>query len=287
MLEEITPVVLTYNEAPNIGRTLDRLRWAREVVVVDSLSTDETPAIASQFSNARIFQRQFDNFAGQWQFAINETGINSEWVLTLDADFIVTPETVQELASLRPEAGTHIYKANLTYCIQGRALRSGLLPALPVLYRRREAVLTADGHAYRVSCPGETRTLRARLLHDDRKPLKTWIEAQSKYAALECAKLLSTRRWDLSLPDRIRLLRVFAPVAILIYCLVFRGGLFDGWPGMFYAFQRMFAEILLSLYLIEHDLSWKPKPVVRKLTAAETERADGSLAMEDRPIESH
>ena len=49
MLDEITPLVLTYNEAPNLGRTLDRLAWAREIVVVDSMSTDDTRAIAARF----------------------------------------------------------------------------------------------------------------------------------------------------------------------------------------------------------------------------------------------
>src|SRR4051812_5798624 len=244
MLEEITPVVLSYNEAPNIGRTLEHLRWAREVVVVDSFSTDATLTIAAQFSNVRIVQREFANFAGQWRFAVTETGITSEWVLTLDADFIVTPETVQELEGLRPEPTTHAYESQLTYCVQGRKLRSSLLPALPVLYRRREAVLTPDGHAYRVDLAGETRMLRSRILHDDRKSLRSWFDAQVKYAALEGDKLLSAPRPHLGWPDRIRLLRVVAPIAVPIYCLVIRGGLFaDGRAGIFYAFQRMLAEI--------------------------------------------
>ena len=60
MLDQITPVILTYNEAANIGRTLERLAWAREVVVVDSLSTDDTVAIAGRFPNTRVVQRPFD-----------------------------------------------------------------------------------------------------------------------------------------------------------------------------------------------------------------------------------
>ena len=46
MLAEITPVILTYNEAANIGRSLERLGWAREIVIVDSHSTDDTLAVA-------------------------------------------------------------------------------------------------------------------------------------------------------------------------------------------------------------------------------------------------
>ena len=87
MLNDITPVILTYNEAPNIERTLRPLSWAREVVIVDSNSTDDTLAIAARFANVRTVQRPFDTHARQWRFAIEETGITSDWVLRLDADY--------------------------------------------------------------------------------------------------------------------------------------------------------------------------------------------------------
>ena len=73
MLGDITPVILTYNEAPNIGRALERLRWAKGVVVVDSGSTDETPSIAAGFPNVRTVVRPFDSHARQWRFAVEET----------------------------------------------------------------------------------------------------------------------------------------------------------------------------------------------------------------------
>ena len=60
---------------------------------------------------------------------------------------------------------------------------------------------------------------------------------------------------DLSGADRIRRMRVIAPVAVLFYCLIVSGGVLDGWAGFYYAFQRMLAELLLSLYLIEHDFN--------------------------------
>ena len=75
MLDQITPVILTYNEAPNIGRTLERLAWAREIVVVDSFSDDETLAIVDRTPQARLLQREFDCLANQWNFALNEARI--------------------------------------------------------------------------------------------------------------------------------------------------------------------------------------------------------------------
>src|SRR6476619_2943691 len=94
MLTEITPLILTYNEAPNIGRTLEQLRWARDIVVVDSFSDDETLEIVSGFPQARVVQRKFDTFAAQCNFGLTEAGIATEWVLSLDADYELTPELV-------------------------------------------------------------------------------------------------------------------------------------------------------------------------------------------------
>ena len=261
MLEQITPLILTYNEAPNIGRTLERLRWAGDVVVLDSFSDDETLEIISQFPNARVFQRPFDDFASQWSFGLNETGISTEWVLGIDADFIMTEASIDELKSLQPGATADGYKARLTYCIQGKQLRSGLLPPLTVLYRRSAVSFAADGHTYRVRFKGETGMLKSPLLHDDRKSLRCWIEAQQKYTDLEARKLLAADPHKLSFPDRLRMLRIVAPTAALLYCLIVNGGILDGWPGFYYAFQRMFAELLLSLQLLEHDLKLKrPAP---------------------------
>ncbi len=277
MLEQITPLILTYNEAPNIRRTLENLRWARNIVVLDSFSGDETLEIVSQFPNARVFQRPLDDFASQWSFGLTETGISTEWVLGIDADFIMTVESIDELKSLRPAANVDAYKAQLTYCIHGRQLRSGLLPPLTVLYRRGVCRFIADGHSYRVLLKGEVGMLKSRILHDDRKPLSRWLQAQQKYTELEGRKLMDSDRRQLSFPDRIRRLRIVAPVAVLLYCLIGKAGILDGWPGIYYAFQRMFAELLLSLYLLEHDFKLKsqgpnPKPELVELPPVERDR---------------
>jgi glycosyltransferase involved in cell wall biosynthesis len=59
MLEQITRVLLTYNEEQNIGRTLSHLAWAKDIVLVDS-GTDGTLAALAHFPNVRVFNRPFD-----------------------------------------------------------------------------------------------------------------------------------------------------------------------------------------------------------------------------------
>ncbi|HYT49190.1 MAG TPA: hypothetical protein VEL78_02285, partial [Pyrinomonadaceae bacterium] len=134
-----------------------------------------------------------------------------------------------------------------------RELRGSLLPELVVLFRPSCAKYVQDGHAHRVQIKGNLEHLQSKILHDDRKPLGRWFEAQRRYMQLEAKKLRSSTQ-QLNFADRLRCLRIVAPFVVLFYCLIVRGGIFDGRRGLFYAFQRMAAELMLSLYLLEGDL---------------------------------
>lgn len=254
MLDCITPVILTYNEAPNITRTLDMLRWARDVVVVDSFSTDDTISRVSRFGQARVFRRAFDSHEKQWNFALKETGVSSKWVLALDADYVLTDDLVEELKSLRPNESIGGYRAKFIYCINGHPLKGAVYPPVTVLYRHDAATYIQDGHTQRVALEGDILELHSPILHDDRKSLTHWVQAQSRYIRMEAEKLGRAGYAQLTWPDRVRKMRVFAPFLMPLYCLLFRGGILSGRVGLYYALQRMFAEILLSLHLIEQDI---------------------------------
>jgi len=254
MIDRITPVILTFNESPNIDRTLGRLGWAGDVVVLDSHSADDTLERAAAHPAVRTFKRRFDRHADQWTHAVNETGIRTDWVLALDADYVLTEELVEELRSLRPGPDVAGYRARFVYCVYGRRLRGSLYPPVTVLYRRDRARYVQDGHTQRIQVDGPVLDLEAPILHDDRKPLSSWLASQNRYMKLE-AELLRDAPWsELRWPDRIRKLRVVAPFFVLLYCLVLKGGLLDGRAGWFYAFQRLISETTLSLHLLRRDL---------------------------------
>jgi glycosyltransferase involved in cell wall biosynthesis len=250
MLDRITPLILTFNEAPNIGRTLERLTWAREVVVVDSGSTDRTRDLLRQQANVRVFERPFTTHMEQWNYGLAETEIRTDWVLGLDADYILSEELVHEIGSLSPPADVSGYRARFVYCIHGAQLRSGIYPPVVVLFRRAQARYAQDGHTQRVCVPGRIEDLQAPIFHDDRKPLGHWIAAQQRYMRLEARNLLSTPASELGFADRLRRLILPAPPAVLFYCLFVRGGILDGRAGLVYALQRAGAELMLSFYLL-------------------------------------
>jgi len=251
VLSQITPLILTYNEAPNIARALARLSWASDVVVVDSFSDDGTVEMAKLFPQVRLFQRAFESHQNQWEFGLRQTGIATQWVLALDADYVVSDELIRELEALTPEPQTAGYRANFVYCVKGRKLRSGIYPPVTVLYRSEAASYVQDGHTQRVALDGEIATLSAPMLHDDRKSLRRWFKSQARYTELEANKLRATDPAALDLADRLRRWRIIVPPAMLVYCLVVRGGILDGWAGFYYAFQRAIAEAMLSHRLSE------------------------------------
>ena len=143
MLDQITPVILTFNESPNICRTLEQLKWATDIVIVDSYSTDNTVELLKNHPQVRVFQRKFDSHANQWNYAINNTDIKTDWVLALDADYILSESVVNEFDILQSTLEIDAYKIDFQYCILGKPLSGALYPPVIVLYRKGKARITA------------------------------------------------------------------------------------------------------------------------------------------------
>lgn len=250
MLDKITPVILTLNEAPNIGRTLDRLRWAKETVILDSGSTDATLEIARAFPGVRAWSRPFDGHAAQWNAAVGDPSIKTEWVLALDADYLLTPSFVSELATLQPSATVSGYRARFEFAIDGTVLRGSLYPPHVVLFRRGRGRYVQEGHTQRLVLDGPVDELSAVITHDDRKPMSRWLASQRAYARQEAKRLHSLRWSESPLRDRVRKMLFVAPWLVPAYTLFGQGVVLDGWWGMRYAAQRALAEIFIARALL-------------------------------------
>lgn len=255
-LDQITPLILTYNEADNIERTLSHLTWAKQIIVIDSFSSDRTLEILESYPSVALYQRAFDTHAYQWNYGVEQ--VNTGWVLSLDADYIVPPALYQELVDLEPGETIGGYFIPFKYCVWGHPLRGTILPPRQALFRRDRAHYIDDGHTQLLHVTGESAHLKAPFHHDDRKPLGRWLWAQDRYMVIEARKLLETPIQDLSWGDRLRKQKIIAPFVVLVYCLILRGGIFDGWYGWYYAWQRMLAEIVLALRLIEAEKLQRP-----------------------------
>jgi glycosyltransferase involved in cell wall biosynthesis len=256
VLDRITPLIITFNEAPNLGRILAKLEWAPRIVVIDSGSTDETLDMLRKYSNVEIFHHVFADFSTQCNFGL--TKVVSEWVLSLDADYELSDELVTTLRTLTPSDRADGYRARFVYRIHGRPLRGTIYPPRTVLYRKQKASYKNEGHGHRVIVDGPIAELKGVIYHDDRKPLPRWIASQQLYAREEAEYLLKTCRATLSTFDKLRLMAWPAPILVFFYCLFCKGCVLDGWPGWYYVLQRVAYETLVALEVVDRRLLTKP-----------------------------
>ena len=255
----ITPIVLTYNEEDNLQRTLHCLRSFHEVVVLDSGSSDGTKAICDSFPNVVFFTRPFDNFAGQWIFA--HTLTTNRWILSLDADYQVTPALLQEIMQL--DLQHNAYKVRFKYFVYGKPIRGAIIPPRIVLYDKEKSAYTQDGHAQCLTVEQPTVLLTHPILHDDRKPLNRWLQSQQRYAREELAKLTAPGV-IVTGADKVRMKTFLAPVLVFWFTLLVKGAIFSGRRGLFYALQRMYAELLFLLTRLDHAQAEEEKSITRK-----------------------
>ena len=143
LLDQITLLILTYNEAPNIRRTLDKLRWARRIIVIGSGSTDGTLEILCSYNNIIIEYKKFIDFKSQWNYGISR--VENEWILTLDADYELSEDLIIELQLMTPFPNTIGYRAEFIYRIFGRPLRGTLYPPRVVLFKKGTASYRQEG----------------------------------------------------------------------------------------------------------------------------------------------
>jgi glycosyltransferase involved in cell wall biosynthesis len=224
-LPNLTVLIITHNEEANIARTLDRLTFADFILVVDSFSTDATLAIIARYPRVKVVQREFTSFAEQCNFGLEH--VITEWVMSLDADYILPAEVVTDLKKAM-QSGADFHEAAFDYCIEGRPVRGGILPPRVILFLAGNARYVDDGHGHQLAIDSAPKRLPFCVRHDDRKPLSRWLASQVRYAQLEAGKLEQAAMGELNANDRLR-----------------------KWRGLFYALQRFTAELLLSLFLIE------------------------------------
>ena len=247
-LSDVTPLILTRDEEANLERTLGQLAWAKEVVVVDSFSTDATLDIASRFPNVRVFQREIDTLAEQSNHGIRQA--RTPWVMLLDADYFVPDAFAAELRELEPPPEVRAYRASFVYAVNGKPLRASLYPPRVVLLHREHARVWQDGHAHRVLVDGDVGELGTKIVHDDRKSFARFVARQKKYMRQEAEKLRAVDPRTLGLSGRVRKLIVVAPFAVLVHTLFVKGLILDGTAGLRYAWERFVAELILSRELL-------------------------------------
>jgi glycosyltransferase involved in cell wall biosynthesis len=250
----VTPLVLTFDEAPNLARALDSLGWAERVVILDSGSTDGTAAIAARYPNAAVFTRPFDGFKGQTEHGLRETGIDRDYVLALDADMAVTPVLLAEIEGPFLDAAPAGGLLPFEYRILGRPLLGSLLGPQLRIFRRSAVRVVQEGHGHKFSVEGPVHRFAARLVHDDRKSIERWAQSQIGYSRHEQERMarVGGAAAGASFKDRLRRAGLM-PLAAGALAYARAGGPLRGGAALRYAYERVVFECLLAMRLLGED----------------------------------
>lgn len=139
-MADLTVIILTYNESIHIRRALRLVKpIAREILVVDSFSSDDTVQIA-RAEGATVLQNRFVNQSQQFQWALDNAPIGTGWIMRLDADEEVYPDLAEEIEATLPTLGEDVVGVKLKrrHIFLGRWIRhGGRYPLLMVRIWRR------------------------------------------------------------------------------------------------------------------------------------------------------
>ena len=194
----ITLIILTYNEELHIQRCLESVNnLAERIIIVDSFSTDKTCEIAQQFG-AEVIQRKFVNQAEQFQWALENTNISTEWVFRLDADEYILPELYQEIKEKLnhlPQEITGINLKRRLYFQSSWIKHGGFYPLrLLRIWRNGAAVMEQkmmDEHT--VLMHGKSIDFDHDFVDENLSSLVKWTEKHNNYSTREAIMRLDAQ----------------------------------------------------------------------------------------------
>ena len=221
----LSAVIIAKNAAAQLEDCLRSARFADELVVVDSGSTDGTPEIAAR-CGARVLQKEWLGFGPQKQFAVEAA--RHDWVLCLDADERVSPELAQSIAEELRTPRAKVYALARCNRFLGRWLRHGEgYPDWCVrLFDRSHARWSADVVHEKVVTQSPVLRLSGDLMHDSAETLEKYLDKQNRYTSLQAADLRAAGRHATVLH------LALSPVLRFVKFYVLRLGFLDGTPGL-------------------------------------------------------
>lgn len=269
----LSVIVLTYNEELNIAHSLKNIiDFASDVYVLDSGSTDKTCTIAAEFGT-KIFQRKFDNYSNQRNYALKELPIKNEWILFLDADEYLTEELKTEISETLTETEYDGFYLKRRFYFQGKWIKhGGYYPIwiLRLFKKEKGFVDRAINEHFKVD--GKVGYLKNDFIDDNKKDISEWINKHNSYADYEAMELISAinqsakdsqlsnffgsqverkrwireKIWNRFLPPLIR------PFIYYFYRYFLRLGFLDGKAGFIYHFlQGLWFPFLIDVKYLE------------------------------------
>jgi len=192
-LQDVSIIIITHNEERNIADCLDSVKWAGEVVVVDSHSTDHTRELSLE-RGANVYVESWKGYAAQKNSALDKA--EKTWVLSLDADERVTPELVDEMReALNRNNGTDGYSIPRKNHFAGHWIRyGGWFPDRTMRFFRRSRGRFEERAVHeKLVIQGKTAGLQNPILHYTYRDVSDFLRRSDRYSTLSAQEYAKKR----------------------------------------------------------------------------------------------
>ena len=246
-MPKLSVTVITKNEAADIGDALQSVAWADELIVVDSMSSDETVQVARRYTD-RVIVREWPGYVAQKNHAASIA--SHDWILSLDADERVTPELASQIKATLATVPSHggFRMPRVTRHL-GRWIRTtDWYPDDQLrLYDRRTAEWTGRYVHESVSVRGSVGRLHAELQHLAYRDIADHLETIDRYTTLAARQMHEDGQ-------RAGLLQLAGhPPLAFVRNYLLRGGIRDGVPGFIISAMNAYYVLLKFAKLWELD----------------------------------
>jgi glycosyltransferase involved in cell wall biosynthesis len=265
----VSILVLTKNEQQDLPKCLESVGWSDDIIVYDSLSTDETCLIAERFG-ARVVQRAFDNWAAHQNWGLKNLPFKNAWVFYIDADERMTPELRSAVGEAVRNAGDFAaFRVQRRDFFLGTWLRH--VQASPYYVRLfRPEKMRYERLVNPLSIVlGPTGSVAGYLDHFPfSKGIGHWLERHNSYSTLEARQIMENRRSRVAFSLRKAFVNAdfherrfhqkelfyrlpFRPIVKFLLLYVGKRGFLDGHAGLTYAVLQAFYEYMIVLKVRE------------------------------------
>lgn len=183
-MEKLSVTIITKNEEENIGRCLDSLNWADEIVVVDTDSSDRTVEICRQYTD-KVFSKTWHGYGKQKNICAEHA--KNRWILNVDADEVVTPESAEEIQKVLKEGPLHsVYHLPRKNYLGDYWVRfGGWYPDRILRFYDKEKVSFSEVQVHERLTPDENAgALKNALIHYSYRDREDYIQRQDRYSTL-------------------------------------------------------------------------------------------------------
>ena len=243
---KLSVVIITNQEEENISRCLDSVKTlADEIVVVDSNSQDRTVEICRSYG-CRVFTHDFEGYGKQKQFAIDQASNN--WVLSLDADEVVTEELRAEIHNLLHKENNDIdgFRIPFAFFYMGRILKHTQADHLRLFNRKKGHFTTVHVHEG-IVVEGRIGKLKEKIIHYSYRDISHHLKKIDIYTSQAAMKNIQEKKKFAKCWVAFRF-----PVSFFIFYIL-RLRFLDGYPGFLWSFFSAFYDSLKIAKTIEME----------------------------------